>query len=173
MVTPLCFVKVIIPVIWVRTDYSNGTFSGDAWFNDATFKAEAGFYDVIFSKEADFSDAIFSGDARFDLCNFDGRIVFDGTTFGSDATFNYAKSSGPVSLTEARFNAVPDFIGMSFRESVRLDDLNIVPAKRYLRRGDKNRAARNRVLKKLASMAMIIYVSRNFCGRNKRAPRKR
>jgi len=142
-------------------EFSDATFSGNAWFNRATFSVYASFPNTTFSEEAEFSDATFSGDAifsdanfsgyvEFNRCNFVGRIDFNRATFDADAAFNYAKSGGPVSLTGARFDVVPDFIGMSFRESVRLDDLNIVPAKRYLRRGDKNRAARYRVLKKLA-----------------------
>lgn len=144
-----------------RVDFRHAEFFGKATFRDSNFQSVArfnptkfhnlaGFRRVRFSHNAWFGGARFKDDAVFSEATFCKTANFSNSIFVGLASFNWAESTGPFSLSEAKFEVVPDFTQMSFRAPVRLDDLEVVQARPFQRKGDKERAACYRALKKIA-----------------------
>ncbi|GBE44626.1 hypothetical protein BMS3Bbin10_02727 [bacterium BMS3Bbin10] len=138
---------------WIASatvDFSKHIFTEDVDFSGFVFPHTADFSDVKFEKNAGFGGATFEGGAWFAQCTFNGRAFYNSAKFNADASFNSARSGGPFSLADVKFRRVPDFIQMSFRAPIRLDDLEVIQAKAFLSAGNKENAARYRALKKMA-----------------------
>lgn len=131
-------------------DFHDVNFKGPAIFSEANFSGEALFVRATFHSAARFEKATFSGNARFDRCEFNGIADFSEAQFYGRASFHSASIGGPFSLASTYFHQVPDFIQVSFRASVRVDELQIKPGRRVFLKGDSDKSARWRVLKKIA-----------------------
>ncbi len=145
-------------------DFSDATFHEEANFSDACFKEKADFSGAIFVKKAESSNATLEGKVNFQGCEFRGVTLFDDARFIGDTSFSYARSDSLFSMADARFRQVPDFIQMSFSAPARMDNLTIkrtrfdrdkstkwlVRVWHYIFKGNKDRAAKWRALKKLA-----------------------
>lgn len=145
------FLSVIFSGSYGNTRFRDAEFSEPVEFSQVTFSNDANFSMVHFRKGAQFNNKVtFSRNVWFDQCNFEGATDFRGAEFARDASFNAATSDGAFSLADAQFAGVPDFIQMSFRVPVRLDNLRVDKERRSQKVDGWERAARYRALKKIA-----------------------
>ncbi len=120
-----------------KVDFSGATFERKVDFSGAIFIENAIFSDFTFPKTADFSSVTFTRDAVFQSSEFVKAAVFNEAVFNGDALFTYAQSKGAFSMAGAEFKQVPDFIQMSFRAPVRMDNILIEQTRRGRDRGAK------------------------------------
>lgn len=114
--------------------YCRATFSGDATFDGvvfsrgalfdkANFSNRALFHHATFGEMAWFGEVTFCGDASFDGSAFTQSAVFKLSIFHNIVTFDGIDSKGIFSLPNATFDAVPSFIGSTFKGALRLDNI--------------------------------------------------
>ena len=150
-------------------------FQFSAGFSKVVFKDEARFAEVRFENDdgtgptAEFRQVVFEGFAWFWGTFFGGGSQFWGAVFQSHAEFcctthrvaaNFlaVQEKSAFMMEGARFYEVPNFTQATFVEAPRLDDIEIdrgIPpmslvAVRMFFRGNQERAARWRALKRLA-----------------------
>jgi Pentapeptide repeats (9 copies) len=88
-----------------HADFSQATFSGDAWFDKVTFCGNAWFGEATFCGNAGFAEATFSGNAWFGEATFSGDAAFDGATFSGHAGFSGTMFFGAAEFGGASFEA--------------------------------------------------------------------
>jgi uncharacterized protein YjbI with pentapeptide repeats len=135
-----------------RAFFGEAEFDDDASFLLSKFAARASFSGALFTQEADFEDAQFEdnvefsgatlGNASFANAKFGGTAVFKGARFDRGTTFFRAsfrknadfeaiESNGSFSLTQARFQEVPNLLAADFKGPLRLDNVR-TPRYRFL-----------------------------------------
>ncbi|MET8848650.1 pentapeptide repeat-containing protein [Amycolatopsis sp. NPDC004625] len=106
-------------------EFSEATFVGDAWFNNAGFAGFAGFSGAIFAGNAwfdkasfgeitEFGVARFQRDAWFDNAAFASNAVFDKASFAGGAWFGEATFAGTAGFAQAKFSTEVEFRGARF-----------------------------------------------------------
>ena len=142
--------------------FQRATFSAGAWFERATFSAGAWFQGATFSAGAWFEGATFKGGTYLNNVRFDGPVnlmqakflgaaTLDRSVFRRSASFEAIDSAAAFSLADATFHQVPNFIGATFKGTLRLD--NVATPRYRLTFGwtpDKNASAHFRELKRQA-----------------------
>jgi hypothetical protein len=156
-----------------RADFTEAEFCGSAMFRDANFHSVARFNSARFQKDAGFRRTTFSENAWFIGSKFKEKAVFSEATFRKTAnlseskfsglaSFNWVQSTGSFSLTDAQFAEVPVFTQTSFRAPVRLDNLEVPETRPFKLKGDSERAAHYRSLKKIAIESHDHFRELNF-----------
>jgi uncharacterized protein YjbI with pentapeptide repeats len=92
-------------------DFSEATFSGEAFFFLTTFMERAVFIDSTFMERAFFLDASFAKEVNFHDANFEKEAVFSGAKFLEEARF-----SGTIFMGEF------DFAHVTFMKQALFDD---------------------------------------------------
>jgi uncharacterized protein YjbI with pentapeptide repeats len=106
-------------------DFEKAQFRRTAWFNGARFGKSAVFTQTGFGADVFFVDAHFVDTANFQLTKFPAFTSFQGAHFEFRANFNAIHGGLAFDLTDATFDAVPEFIQAHFEEPPRLDNLTV------------------------------------------------
>jgi len=135
------------------TSFRKGIFSKGAKFEKCQFFQSCNLRKSAFLGDVDFNDAIFMANANFNQCNFASRTNCNRASFDKLASFRASNIEGPLYLQCAEFCEVPDFTQTNLKLPVRIDNVNIPSARAFTLKGDVDRAARYRALKRIASLA--------------------
>jgi hypothetical protein len=106
-------------------DFEKTQFRRNAWFNGSRFGKGAVFSQAGFGADVFFSNARFDNAANFQLTKFPAFTSFEGAQFAFRANFNAIRGGLAFDLTNAAFDAVPEFIQAHFEEPPRLDNLSV------------------------------------------------
>ena len=137
-----------------RATFDEVSFAVDAWFERAQFRGTASFDEAGFAADGWFENVTFSGNASFLQANFRGYATFSEATFAKGANFTAISGERAFQLGGARFLAgPPSFVQADFKKAPRLDDVH-VPLPRCFAHGDKESAARYRVLRQFADAGL-------------------
>jgi hypothetical protein len=145
-----------------RASFNEASFAVEAWFERAEFSDVASFDEVEFASDGWFENVTFSGNASFLQANFKGYTTFSGATFAEGANFTAISGERAFQLGGARFLAgPPSFVQADFKKAPRLDDVH-VPLPHYFAHGNKESAARYRVLRQFADAGLDHERERTF-----------
>jgi len=163
------------------TNFRDASFYKYTTFNRASFSDDVSYENVYFYSSADFNRVIFLANVNFEECIFRDETIFELSEFRRNADFSKVNFAGPtsfyavkcesgMSLIDARFYTIPNFIQAHFEEAPRFDSL-AVRSGRYSIIGDPEIPARWRALKRLATQAHDQDREHEFFARELRSNR--
>lgn len=138
-------------VFELDADFEDANFKKLASFQGAQFKSSAYFEGATFASYARFRDVTFVDDAWFDNASFESYANFRDTKMFGRSKFHGARFEGSMSIGDAIFTQVPNFVQAHFEEAPRFDQTRIPPAGSVREgKGRASLSARYRALKRLA-----------------------
>lgn len=114
-----------------RTDFSQANISRNASFQRVVFERDATFLGAEFGGLTIFGQARFRSDAYFTNVRFNGIVIFGEGAFERDADFSSVHGLGNLSLTDTRFQQIPNFCQSHFEAPPVLDGIGPDPTKSW------------------------------------------
>jgi hypothetical protein len=134
--------------VYGDANFTEAKFSGDALFSSSIFFEGIYFYRANFAGLVDFNHTQISGNAEFEgntfgqaffngaefgskgetnfrLVNFNRVAEFNGAIFEGETSFNAIRGGQAFSMSNARFESLPDFTQAHFEEAPRLDNVEV------------------------------------------------
>lgn len=145
-----------------EVSFRAATFASSTTFNKAEFLKKLWFRGARFEDDVDLARTKFFGTAGFGQVSFARRTDWKNAEFHSEAIFRSANIQGPFYLNTVKFAHVPDFTQINLEIPIRLDNMTLPPAKPFSFSGDRERAARYRALKRIASESHDHVQEKNF-----------